>query len=231
MAETLDGRDFAMEARAAAYKPAGSPHSNRWGREGALVFSITFGGLMVGFGASPKPGWWSLPPTLPLGQMVAACFQPDEIRRREAIEDAFLLVSSGLLPGADAPRWLRTARDALAEQADLSIAEVAVAVGVDRSYLARAFQRSYGMPPSVYRRRILSARAVAAVARTETPLSRVAHESGFSDHAHMTRTLRSDTGLNPVLLRSLLTKEITSIQDHFRLPAETRDEESRNEGL
>ena len=216
MEETLDGQEFSLEGRGAGYKPAGSPHSDRWGEEGALVFSITLEALALGTAKGPERGWRTLPPALPLGEIVAACFQPGEERRREAIEEALVLVSNGSLPRRAAPRWLKRARDALIEQADLSVEEVARVVGVDRSYLTRVFQRCYGIPPSVFRRRILAARALAALARTDAPLARVAHEAGFSDHAHMTRTLRSDTGLNPRLLRSLLTHEITSIQDHFR---------------
>lgn len=215
MVETLEGREFCVEGQATGYKPAGSLHSDRWGPEGALVFSITFGKLATPVGKAREPGWRGLGRNLPLGEIVAACFQPDEGRRREAVHETLAIAWEAPGAAAKAPRWLRKAREALAEQAELSVAEVANRVGVDRSHLTRAFQRCYGMPPSVFRRGILTARAVAAVAQTDDRLARVAHHAGFSDHAHMTRTLRSDTGLMPGRLRSLLKDEITSIQDLF----------------
>jgi AraC-like DNA-binding protein len=216
MAETLEGRDFSLDAPSAGFKPAGSIHSNRWGKEGALVFSVTLAEPAASAAEGLAPGWRNLGPGVRLGAMVEACFQPDEPLRRLAVDDVLAIVREAPESCGPAPTWLRAARERLGAEGELRVQDVARAVGVDRSHLTRAFRQCYGIPPSVYRRRILAARAVAGVARTEASLASVAHEAGFSDHAHMSRTLRGDTGLMPIRLRSLLTDEITSIQDYFR---------------
>jgi transcriptional regulator GlxA family with amidase domain len=65
------------------------------------------------------------------------------------------------------------------------------------------------MPPSIYRRRVLLGRAACALARSQLPLAQVAAETGFYDQAHLTRVMRSETGLTPAEARALLQKPNT----------------------
>jgi AraC-like DNA-binding protein len=216
MSERLEGRDHDLLAPAIGYKPAGALHADRWGAEGVLIFSISLDDASrsdVRF--RREAGWSRLAPHLPMAAIVRACFGGPETIRRDAIEDALALSSFERdTPGATPPPWLQSARQSLTDEPEMNVETAASLAGVDRAHLSRAFQRCYGIPPSVHRRRMLTARAVAAIARSEAPLGRLAHEAGFSDHAHMCRALRSDIGLMATELRDLLKGEITSVQDH-----------------
>lgn len=220
MSERLEGRDHELLGPAIGYKPAGARHADRWGAEGVLVFSIGLDDAALGAaGFRRAAGWSRLAPGFPVAAILRACFGGTESVRADAIEDALALSSSEGETAAPAPPpWLRSAWQLLTEEPETNVEAAASLAGVDRAHLSRAFQRCYGIPPSVHRRRVLAARAVAAIARTDAPLGRVAHEAGFSDHAHMNRTLRADIGLKPTELRRLLKAEITSVQDHGSRP-------------
>ncbi len=211
MGERIEGRAFELHGPACGYKPAGSVHENRWGREGVLVFSITLPPLELDTGR--RPGWSNLR-DFPIGNIVRACFSADPTVRAHAIGDAFALTSPEE-ESAAVPRWLATVRDQLTEEPDSTVEAAARSAGVDRAHLSRAFRRCFGVPPSVHRRRVLAARSLQLITRTSVPLAHIAHDAGFSDHSHMSRTLRSDIGLPPSDLRNLLKRDITSIQDRI----------------
>ncbi|MFD0541604.1 helix-turn-helix domain-containing protein [Actinomadura luteofluorescens] len=55
-----------------------------------------------------------------------------------------------------------------------------------------------------YRNRIRVGRALDRLERGERDLSGLAADLGFADHAHLTRTVREETGRTPTVLRRLL---------------------------
>jgi AraC-like DNA-binding protein len=81
----------------------------------------------------------------------------------------------------------------------------AEALGVHRVTYARMFRRAFGLSPSAARQSGRMACAVNEIIRTERKLNEVALDTGFSDQAHMTRQIRSVTGLPPARLRRLFT--------------------------
>ena len=71
--------------------------------------------------------------------------------------------------------------------------------------VSRGFRAAFGVSPKRYR---LDARALSALRQliaTEQAGSRVAHDTGFSDQAHMVRTIVDLTGLSPDAIRRTST--------------------------
>ena len=69
--------------------------------------------------------------------------------------------------------------------------------------IARYFPLHFGYTPLEYVRLLKTEQAVCQLLRTGHSVTDVAHRCGFSDHSHLTRTLRQLTGLTPVELRRL----------------------------
>lgn len=59
-------------------------------------------------------------------------------------------------------------------------------------------------------------RALDRLADGETDLSALAHDLGFADHAHLTRTIRATTGDTPTALRAALTAASGPMGSVFR---------------
>jgi AraC family transcriptional regulator len=101
------------------------------------------------------------------------------------------------------PAWLRSAEELLRERrADrIGLGELADAVGVHPTYLARVFRAHYGLSVGEYDRRLRLAWAAAELARGEMPLAEIAASAGFADQSHFTRVFRRQVGTTPARYR------------------------------
>ncbi|WP_373487767.1 helix-turn-helix domain-containing protein [Blastomonas sp.] len=81
---------------------------------------------------------------------------------------------------------------------DLKIADVAAAVGLSSSDLSKRFKRHYRLTPKLYRKQLRLALATRTLASGSSVLA-AAHESGFSDTAHLSRSFRDQYGIAPSL--------------------------------
>jgi AraC family transcriptional regulator len=101
------------------------------------------------------------------------------------------------------PVWLRSAEELLrARLADrIGLGELAEAVGVHPTYLARAFHAHYGLSVGEYGRRLRLAWAAAELAGGEMPLAEIAASAGFADQSHFTRVFRRQVGTTPARYR------------------------------
>jgi AraC family transcriptional regulator len=217
LCEVLQGAEFPVHGAGIGYKPADSWHADEWGEAGALIFSVNLSPDCVHPADSQLAPGWSRPADREcIAGVVRACLRSvDEGSRSEAILDALAIASRpkpdragrawAPLGPCRAPMWLERVREQILETpALIAMDEAARAGGVHRVHLSRAFARFYGMPPSVFRLRAAAARAIGRIATSGASLTGVAHDAGFSDHAHMTRTLRTQTGLGPAELRKML---------------------------
>jgi AraC-like DNA-binding protein len=96
------------------------------------------------------------------------------------------------------------ARELLATEPTRTVRELARRLAVSPHHLSRIFSAVTGASLSVYRNRLRVRRALEQIAAGEESLTRLAAELGFADHAHMTQTIRSETGFTPSALRPLL---------------------------
>jgi AraC family transcriptional regulator len=103
------------------------------------------------------------------------------------------------------PTWLLEVKERIEDcfQRELSIAELAVAVGVHPVYLARAYRRFFGCSPGEYLRRCRLLRVQGLLSGTDLPLVQVALQSGFSDQSQMTRSFTGSFGVPPGRYRRL----------------------------
>lgn len=89
---------------------------------------------------------------------------------------------------------------ALADGA-LSIGHWAERQGLAPATVSRGFRQAYGTTPARFRAELRARNAWMRLGATERPLVDLALDCGFSDQAHMTRSIRALTGFPPVRWR------------------------------
>jgi AraC-like DNA-binding protein len=97
------------------------------------------------------------------------------------------------------------AREALAADPSLTLAELARLVAISPHHLSRVFRDEVGVTVSTYRRRLRVRAALERLDGGESNLARLAADAGFADHAHLTRELRASLGITPSQLRAQLS--------------------------
>ncbi|HYF53246.1 MAG TPA: AraC family transcriptional regulator [Salinarimonas sp.] len=208
MLERHQRREWTPPGASIGLKPAGLQHENRWGRDGVLIFSLKLrdAGWEELF-PTDEPGWSAtgdtyLGPAL-FGRLAQA---PDAARRQETIFDLLALpLIRKERSRTSVPAWLSRAREAIRDEPEIvRIDAAAREAGVHRVRFTALFKAAFGLPPSLYRHRVMTARAIARIAGGTGPLTRVAHETGFADQSHLTRSVSRSTGLSPSRLRALL---------------------------
>jgi AraC family transcriptional regulator len=104
---------------------------------------------------------------------------------------------------ADAPSWLRRARELLNDQwnSNMSIEEIALTVGVHPSHLNRVFRAYMQQTPGEYLRAIRMDRATREVLTTDLPMKAIAAHAGFADQAHFTREFKRHHAMSPLEMR------------------------------
>ena len=128
----------------------------------------------------------------------------------QALSDIFVK-HAGPIPGV----VTRAAKDhALIESAcrfindhldtQVTLVEIASAVGLSQYHFLRVFKKTMGLPPHAY---IIHQRIKRAKHAMENGASilEAAHESGFSDQSHLTRNFKSYYGLTPGQFKKDLT--------------------------
>lgn len=101
-------------------------------------------------------------------------------------------------PDPRLPLTAQRARDYLHAnlERDISLEEVALACGVDRFRLSRAFKVAFGLAPHAYLIQLRLARARRLLAQGQTP-TEVATALGFADQSHLGRWFRRAYRLTP----------------------------------
>jgi AraC family transcriptional regulator len=102
------------------------------------------------------------------------------------------------------PAWVRSAEEMLRARTgdSIGLGELADAVGVHPTHLARVFRACYGVSVGEYGRRVRFAWAATEVARSDTPLATIATQAGFADQSHFTRLFRHYAGTTPAAYRA-----------------------------
>jgi AraC family transcriptional regulator len=95
--------------------------------------------------------------------------------------------------------WLVDAEELLRTRIgdSIGLSELAAAVGVHPTHLARAFRARYGVSVGDYGRRVRLAWATTQIATGGRPLTEIAAEAGFADQSHFTRLFKSYVGVTP----------------------------------
>jgi AraC-like DNA-binding protein len=75
--------------------------------------------------------------------------------------------------------------------------DVASAVGLSNGYFSRRFHAEMGQPFSIVLRQMRTDRAAELLVRSDTELSQIALQCGFTDQSYFSRVFRELTGLSP----------------------------------
>jgi AraC-like DNA-binding protein len=86
-------------------------------------------------------------------------------------------------------------------------------VGASPSHLSRVFHRVTGETLTRFRNRLRVRAALDRIEAGERDLAGLAADLGFSDHAHLTRTVRAETGTTPSRVRELLSTNLQAGKD------------------
>lgn len=114
-----------------------------------------------------------------------------------------LLIESVRSPGGgdrrSAPRWLAEVKEYLDGQPGtrISLDDLAAIAGVHPTHLARTFRRFANCTVGEYLRRVRVERARQLLSSTDTAISAIALDLGFSDQPHFTRVFQLRTGFTP----------------------------------
>ena len=102
-------------------------------------------------------------------------------------------------------RPLESATQLIAERysENLSVADIAHALGLSTSQLNRRFKSLYQMSPSQYLQRVRVHEASRLMGETDLALSEIALRTGFYDQAHLTRTFRKWMDMSPRQFRQI----------------------------
>src|SRR6185369_3623208 len=102
------------------------------------------------------------------------------------------------------PYWLTQARDLLHGRFNdsLNLLEVANAVGVHPTHLARTFKKHYRTTVGEYLRALRLDWATRQLSETETSIAEVAAAAGFYDQSHFSHLFKQHTGFSPAEFRA-----------------------------
>lgn len=196
------------------YTPPGEKHSNLFDRKGGRCFLVEIpprcidhletAGVRLQDSVHSKGGvlaWLGI-------RLYREFKQPDPVSQL-SVEGLMLEALSELSrcnsrPQAAAPVWLQQARDFLHDRfrENLTLDEIAGAVGVHPAHLARSFRRCYRCTAGEYQRRLRIEYASRQLSETRETILNIALSAGFADQAHFSRTFLNHTGLTPAKFRS-----------------------------
>lgn len=216
LTEERGHRRARVEKGALIYHPPAEPHGHRFSDVGGRCFVLQFGPSwlerMRSFGLA-EPGspldlrgsqanWLA-------GQVYREFRSPDTAARLGI--EGFALAMLGEIARAGSrsergakPPWLVRAVELLHARLtdELSLGEIAVAVGVHPSHLSRTFHQHFGVTMSEYVRRQRVELARRLLTGTDRSLSDIALAVGFSDQAHFSRVFKQATGRTPGAYRT-----------------------------
>ena len=166
-------------ASALTLRPHETTHRVEFGPQGALILAVDVGDSTTPAAVS---GWTHrnlFRAERTLLRWVLAEGGAGAADVGECIGDLVAGIETESLRGAP-PTWLIRARERLAnDPSSPRIDALARAAGVHRAHFARAFQQWFKISPSVFRRRAMLSRAIAAVT-SGASLALAAHSAGFA---------------------------------------------------
>ncbi len=125
---------------------------------------------------------------------------PDFLARlaeRDLRESMAALAENLQVPKAPLQHWTGRLASALQSTPSLSLSRWAGELGMRPEALSRGFHREFGVSPKQFRLEARARRAWIEILRSPRTLTTIAQDLGFSDLAHLSRSVRALTGLPP----------------------------------
>lgn len=209
--EQVKCRDTLIEAFDVGIKSPDVKHTDHFCPKGVRVIRLSIAPEFVAELKSKSlinEGWYwvkgskAVSPFLRIGQSL--------VQSKPAIEDDIYEVFAALLPEKrttlEVPKWLKQARQFIDETfADgVRLNRIANYADVHPVYFARKFRQFFGCSVGTYIRRLQFKQVHNLLVSGKFNLAQIAAEAGFSDQAHLTRTLSAEYGITPAKLRKIL---------------------------
>jgi len=202
------------------FRPAGEPHADRIGAEGAHNLVVELDAARVDSLREHTRVFESTSAvsddilTMIVAQMQREFRRSDSAAPLALEGHVFELLAhterSKHAAGAR-PLWLAELRalihDRFREQG-LRMSDLAGAVGVHPVHVARMFRAEYGVTPGAYLRRVRLDWAADELSRGERALAEIAEDAGFADQSHFTRAFRRAFSVTPALWRASLRRRV-----------------------
>lgn len=211
----VEKRTRRCDASILTFHPPREPHSNTWDDDGACLTleleASRHADLIERSVRLDQSAEFVETGTVALAfRLLNELREPDELSSL-AIEGLALELLAACArhrlrrPLRAAPPWLGHARQLLRERftQSLSLAEIAGAVGVHPSHLARSFRRHHDCSIGDFVRGLRVNFACRAIATSEMPLAQIALTAGFTDQSHFTRTFKRLMGITPAAYAAL----------------------------
>ncbi len=179
---------YRVQQGLAVIKPAYVAHADRIARDGAKIVNL----------AAPIPAALSGVFELP----ARACRPSWPRHSQDLVELARDLVPIEMTAPV---AWLHDAFDILLRTQ--SVTATAGELAVSREHLQRSFRQSYCMTPGQSLRELRLSAALQALS-TAMPLADLAHDLGFADQSHMSRQIKTATGLTPSQFRAAMVTPV-----------------------
>ena len=214
--ETSSSASFRAAAGSVVIKPAACWHADVYGPRGAHIVQVrhdseggSWDDALRSYGWLDSP--WFAGAVLALLNGRAGARETAEMIFWDVVEPMF--PGRAQRPTSPPPAWWADALDLLGQCTvhSISVADVALRVGVHPVHFARVFRARFGCTVRQYirQRRVLAAwRACQAC---DESLALIAVRSGFADQAHMTRAFTEVLGISPGRLKRLGLRETNSL--------------------
>jgi AraC family transcriptional regulator len=205
-------RRFDCPTGMVSVEPAGEPHANRIGADGArpLVLEIAPEALAESFRPCARvlsgPAAFRRDGVSGIGRRLQRELRRSDASSRLALETLVfeLLAAIGGRTERDHDArvragWVEMVRDLIHAHLDrpLRVTDLAEAAGVHRVHLGRVFRAQFGESIGDYHRRLRIEWAARELAREGVRVSDVALRAGFADQSHFTRFFRQMMGVTP----------------------------------
>lgn len=202
--EQRAGTTMACEVGAALFRPAGDSHSNRFASEGAVCLNLLFRGEEFRRATETPASPRRLMPSAAVYRIRREIQINDDLSPLVLEEVATVLYATlferkGFRLDSSAPAWLEGIRELVQDTflSPPSLDQLAAQAGRHPVHVAKTFHRHYGTTIGEFIRQRRLEVACYHLATTEIPVSVIAHESGFADHSHLSRTMRRLLGVQP----------------------------------
>ncbi|MCI0607338.1 AraC family transcriptional regulator [bacterium] len=215
----MSGKERACQPLTAIMHPAGEVHKDLFGLEGGHTFSLEFGDAWRDR-LEPYSLWIQQPRIYRKERMnqmlyrVVREFREFDSAAPLAIEALALEMVSQMIrkekrPEKHPPGWLKRVEEFFEEHVDqrLSLRDLSRIAGVHTVHLIRTFRKFHGLTVGEYLRRLRIDLACRLLQTSDQSIADIAHQVGFFDQSHFSRTLRRMKGLTPGQLRSRFQRQ------------------------
>jgi AraC-like DNA-binding protein len=116
--------------------------------------------------------------------------------------EAVTALAEGLQPVAtQAARWTELLANALTADPSITMNSWATCNGIRPDVVSQAFRRDFGVSPKLFRLEVRTRQAWAKIVTSTRSLTDIAVDAGFSDLAHLSRSIHRFTGFAPSVWR------------------------------